>query len=146
MFLPPGWDVDLLLRAQIAIVLSAAANSAEIVRGGMAAIGPGQEEAARAIGLGYWHTMGLVVLPQALRAMIPVFAGLFIVFLKDTSLVVVVGLVDLLGAANLAAGNPAWAGRRIETYVFVGAIYLLMCLSVSRVSRRVEARLARARA
>ena len=138
MCLPPTWDVDLLLRAQIAIIMSAAANSAEIVRGGMAAIGRGQEEAADALGLSYWQSMGFVILPQALRTMVPVFVSMFIIFLKDTSLVVVVGLTDLLGAARLATGNPDWIGRTLETYVFAGALYFLMCYTISRSSRRLE--------
>ena len=135
LFLPSSWDVDLLLRAQIAIVLSAAANSAEIVRGGLAGIGRGQEEAAMALGLGYWRTMGLVLLPQGLRFMVPVFV---IIFLKDTSLVVVVGLFDLLGTATLVAGNPQWTGAKIEAYLFVGTLYFLMCFTISRYSRRLE--------
>jgi general L-amino acid transport system permease protein len=138
MFLPSAWDVDLLLRAQIAVIMSAAANSAEIVRGGMASVGKGQLEAARSIGLGYWKMMGLVILPQALRVMIPVFVSMFIIFLKDTSLVVVIGLFDMLGAATLATGNPDWVGRNFETYLFVAAIYFVMCFSMSRYSRRLE--------
>jgi general L-amino acid transport system permease protein len=138
MCLPPEWDVDLLLRAQIAVILSAAANSAEIVRGGMAAIGKGQTEAADALGLSYWQAMGFVVLPQAVRTMVPVFVSMFIIFLKDTSLVVVVGLTDLLGAARLATGNPDWIGRTMETYVFAGALYFLMCYTISRSSRKLE--------
>ena len=138
MFLPTHWDIDHLLRAQVATILSAAANAAEITRGGMAGIPVGQYEAAKAIGLGYWRVMGLVVLPQALRHMIPVFVSMFIIFVKDTSLVVVVGLFDLLGAARLAAQNPKWIGHDIEAFVFVAAIYFLTCFAVSRYSRRLE--------
>jgi len=140
LFLPPGWNVDLLLRAQVAVIMSAAANSAEIVRGGMAAVGRGQEEAAQSIGLGYWRMMGLIVLPQALRTMIPVFVSMFIIFLKDTSLVVIVGLFDLLGASTLATGNPKWVGKNIEAYVFVAIIYFTMCYLMSRYSRKLEVR------
>jgi general L-amino acid transport system permease protein len=140
MFFPKGWDMDHLLRAQVATIMSAAANSAEITRGGLAAIGKGQVEAAKAIGLNYWRMMGLVVLPQALRYMIPVFVSMFIIFIKDTSLVVVVGLFDLLGAARLAAGNPRWMGRDVESFVFVGLIYFTICFAVSRYSRRLEAK------
>jgi general L-amino acid transport system permease protein len=82
--------------------------------------------------------MGLVILPQALRVMIPVFVSMFIIFLKDTSLVVVIGLFDLLGAATLATGNPDWVARNFETYLFVAAIYFVMCFSMSRYSRRIE--------
>ena len=138
MFLPPGWNIDLLLRAQVAIIMSAAANSAEIVRGGLAGVDKGQEEAAKAIGLGYWRIMGLILLPQALRTMIPVFVSMFIIFLKDTSLVVIVGLFDLLGAGTLATGNPKWVGKNIETYVFVAVIYFIMCYTMSRFSRKLE--------
>ena len=140
MFFPSGWDLDHLLRAQIAVIMSAAANSAEITRGGIAAVGRGQEEAAKAIGLGYWRMMGLVILPQALRHMIPVFVSMFIIFLKDTSLVVVVGLFDLLGAATLATGNPKWVGKTFETYAFVAVIYFTLCFLMSRYSRRLELR------
>lgn len=139
MFLPPGFEIDPLLRVQVAIIIAAAANAAEIVRGGLASIDSGQEEAAYSLGLGYWTTMGLIVLPQALRRMIPVFVNMFISFLKDTSLVVVVGLFDLLGAASLAVGNPDWIGRRIETLVFVAIIYFVMCSIVSRAGRAIEA-------
>ncbi|HTN96880.1 MAG TPA: amino acid ABC transporter permease [Nordella sp.] len=138
MFLPPGLEIDPLLRVQVAIIIAAAANAAEIVRGGLASIDSGQEEAAAALGLGYWTTMSLVVLPQALRRMIPVFVNMFISFLKDTSLVVVVGLFDLLGAASLAVGNPDWIGRRIETLVFVALIYFAMCWIVSRAGQTIE--------
>jgi general L-amino acid transport system permease protein len=138
MFFPRGWDMDHLLRALIATIMSAAANSAEITRGGLAGIGRGQFEAAKAIGLSYWKMMGLVVLPQALRYMIPVFVSMFIIFIKDTSLVVVVGLFDLLGAARLAAANPKWIGKDIESFVFAGLIYFTICFSVSRYSRRLE--------
>ena len=140
MFFPKGWDMDHLLRAQIATIMSAAANSAEITRGGLAAIGRGQLEAAKAIGLNYWKMMGLVVLPQALRHMLPVFVSMFIIFVKDTSLVVVVGLFDLLGAARLAVGNPKWMGKDIESFVFVGLVYFTICFAVSRMSRRLEAK------
>ena len=132
--------MDHVLRAQIATIMSAAANSAEITRGGLAGIGRGQFEAAKAIGLSYWKMMGLVVLPQALRYMIPVFVSMFIIFIKDTSLVVVVGLFDLLGAARLAAANPKWIGRDIESFVFTALIYFSMCFAVSRYSRRLEAK------
>lgn len=140
MFLPPGFEIDPLLRVQVAIIIAAAANAAEIVRGGLASIEPGQEEAAASLGLGYWTTMRLVVLPQALRRMIPVFVNMFISFLKDTSLVVVVGLFDLLGAASLAVGNPDWIGRRVETLVFVALVYFVMCWIVSRAGNVVETR------
>ena len=138
LFLPSNWDIDLLLRVQIAVVMSAAANSAEIVRGGLAGIGRGQKEAAMALGLGYWHTQCLILLPQALRFMVPVFVSMFIVFLKDTSLVIVVGLFDLLGTATLVSGNPQWTGAKIEAYLFVGTLYFLMCFSISQYSRRLE--------
>ena len=82
--------------------------------------------------------MGFIILPQALRTMIPVFVSMFIIFLKDTSLVVIVGLFDLLGACTLATGNPKWIGKNIETYVFVAIIYFIMCYSMSRFSRKLE--------
>jgi general L-amino acid transport system permease protein len=142
IFLPRGWNLDPLLRAQAAIIMSAAANAAEIVRGGLAGLDRGQMEAARALGLRTWFAMRLVVLPQVLRAMIPVFVSMFIIFFKDTSLVVAVGLFDLLGAAGLATANPEWMGRTIETYVFVGLIYFAISFIISRTGRHMEAQLA----
>tara|TARA_E500000178_G_scaffold275633_1_gene274473 strand:+ start:2876 stop:3985 length:1110 start_codon:yes stop_codon:yes gene_type:complete len=140
LFFPMAWDMDHLLRAQIATIMSAAANSAEITRGGLAGVGAGQFEAAKAIGLSYWRMMGIVVLPQALRYMIPVYVSMFIIFLKDTSLVVVVGLFDLLGVARLASQNPKWIGKDIEAFVFVAIIYFIMCYAVSHYSQRLEAK------
>jgi general L-amino acid transport system permease protein len=135
MFLPVGWNIDPMVRVACAIALSASVNAAEIVRSGIASVDPGQSEAARSLGLRYWHVTGLIILPQALRVMLPVFVGMFIIYFKDTSLVVAVGLVDLL----VATGNPKWVGRTIETYVFVGAIYFAFCTAISHVGRRLEA-------
>ncbi len=140
LFLPQGMNLDNVLKAQVGIILFSAAYLAEVVRGGLQGVTRGQEEAADALGLGYWQTMGLVVLPQALRYVIPPLVSTFIALLKDTTLVSIVGLFDLLGMAQQAIGNPRWLGRGIETYVFSGVIYLVLCYSMSRYSRYLEAR------
>lgn len=141
LFLPPGWGIDKLLRAQMALVLFAAAYIAEVVRGGLQAIPRGQLEGAASIGLGYWQQMRLVVLPQALRIVIPPLVGLFISVFKDTSLVVVIGIFDLTQSTKAAMADAAWRGFSLEAYVFVSAIYFVFCYAISRYSRNLEARL-----
>jgi len=139
LFLPEGLSIDKLLRAQIAIVLFAAAYVAETVRGGLQAIGRGQYEAAQSLGLGYWQQMLAVILPQALRYVIAPLTGIFISLFKDTSLVVVIGLFDLTQAAKAAVADAAWHGYSIEAYLFIAAIYFVFCHAMSRYSRRLEA-------
>ena len=138
LFFPPGFHLDKVLRAQVGIILFAAAYLAEVVRGGLQAIPKGQEEAAQALGLSYWQTLVFIVMPQALRIVIPPLVSSFIALLKDTSLVTIVGLIDLLAAANTAAQNPEWLGKIIEAYVFVGLIYWAICFSMSRYSIHLE--------
>jgi general L-amino acid transport system permease protein len=138
LFLPRGWDLDKLVRAQIAIVLFVAAYLCEVVRGGLNAIPRGQLEAARSLGLGAAQAMRFVVLPQALRAVVPPLVNTAIGLFKDTSLVVVIGLLDLTNAAKLAMSDPAWLGAFAEGYLFIGAIYLAFCLALSRLSRSFE--------
>ena len=140
LFFPEGFNLDKVLRAQIGIIMFAAAYQAEVVRGGLQGIPKGQAEAAAALGLSYWKTMGLIVLPQALKIVIPTMVSGAISLLKDTSLVVIIGLFDLLGVANLVLANPIWLGKMFETYVFVAAIYWVMCFSMSRYARRLEIR------
>jgi general L-amino acid transport system permease protein len=144
LFLPEGIDVDKLLRAQVAIILFAAAYLAEVVRAGLQSLPKGQYEAADALGLGYWRTMRLVILPQALHRVIPPLVNTFIALFKDTSLVLIIGIFDLLSAAKTAIVEPAWQGFSVEVYLVVGSIYFVFCFAMSRYSRALEARLSAA--
>lgn len=140
LFFPSGFNVDRVLRAQIGIFMFSAAYLAEVVRGGLQGIPRGQEEAALALGLSYGQTMRLVILPQALRLVIPALVGTFIALLKDTSLVAIIGLFELLGMAIQVVHNPDWLGKLVEAYVFTAAIYWALCFFMSRYSRRLEQR------
>ena len=140
LFLPSGVGIDKLLRAQIALILFAAAYLAEVVRGGLQAIPPGQVEAAHALGLSYWKTTFSVVLPQALRIAVPPLVNTFIGFFKDTSLVLVIGLFDLLSAIKVSLNDPAWAGSAVAAYVFAALVYFLFCFAMSLYSRSFEKR------
>ncbi|HUH88980.1 MAG TPA: amino acid ABC transporter permease [Pusillimonas sp.] len=138
LFLPEGVGIDKLLRAQIAIIMFAAAYIAETVRGGLQAIPKGQYEGAASLGLGYWQTMGTVILPQALTVVIGPLVGIFISLFKDTSLVMIIGIFDLTQAAKVAISDPQWQGFSAEAYVFIGAIYFVFCFAMSRYSRWLE--------
>jgi len=139
LFLPTGMTIDKLLRTQVAFALFAAAYLAEIVRGGLQAIPRGQFEAADSLGLGYWRSTRLIVLPQALAMVIPPLVNTFIGTFKGTSLVIIIGLFDLLGAANAALTDTNWQGGfYIEAYVFTAAIYFTFCFFMSRYSRMLE--------
>ncbi|MDR5682558.1 MAG: amino acid ABC transporter permease [Armatimonadota bacterium] len=138
LFLPEGMRPDRVLRAMAGLVLFSAAYLAENVRGGLAAIPRGQIEAAQALGLRGPLVLGLVVLPQALRTVIPAIVGQFIALFKDTSLVAIVGLVDLLGVARSILAQPRFLGRYVEVYVFVAALYFLFTYVMSYGSRRLE--------
>jgi general L-amino acid transport system permease protein len=141
LFFPEGFGVDKLLRAQIAIILFAAAYLAELVRGGLQAIPKGQYEGADAIGLSYWQQMRLVVLPQSLKVVIAPLVSLFIGVFKDTSLVVIIGIFDLTQSTKAALTDAAWPGFSTEAYVFVAAIYFVFCYSMSKYSQALERRL-----
>jgi len=143
LFLPDAINVDKLLRAQVAIILFAGAYLAEVVRGGLQALPKGQAEGADALGLSYWQKTGLIVLPQALRLVIPPLVNTFIGFFKDTSLVLIIGIFDLLTAAKTAIIEPAWQGFSLEVYIAVGVIYFAFCFAMSRYSQRLEADLNR---
>jgi general L-amino acid transport system permease protein len=143
LILPNGAGIDRLARAVIGLGLCIAAYMAEAVRGGLQAIPPGQAEAASALGLGYWRTTALIVLPQALRISLPALTNEFIALVKNTSLVLIVSIFDLLGIAQAALADPAWVGKTWEAYAFAGAIYWLACFGLSRWSRRVELKGAR---
>ena len=143
LFLPEGITIDKLLRAQIAIIMFAAAYQAEVIRGGLQSIPRGQYEAADALGLGYWRKTGLIILPQALRIVIPPMVNSLIAMFKDTSLVVIIGLYDLMNAAKASVVDPAWRGASLEAYVFVGVIYFLFCFFMSKYSQHLETGFAR---
>jgi len=142
LFLPPGVSIDKLLRAQLAMILFAAAYLAEVVRGGLQAVPAGQEEAAQALGLGYWQRTYYVILPQALRIAIPPLVNTFIGFFKDTSLVVIIGLFDFLTTIKVSLSEPAWTGFGVEAYTFAAFGYFLFCYPMSRYSQRLESRTA----
>lgn len=141
LLLPGHLRIDKVARAMLALVLFSAAYLAENVRGGLQAIPRGQYDAARALGLGSTLTMGLIVLPQALRIVIPPIVGQFIGLFKDTSLVAVIGLLDLFEIGRSILSNPDWLGLRTEIYVFIGAVYWIFSYSMSLASRRLETRL-----
>jgi general L-amino acid transport system permease protein len=138
LFLPAGVSIDKLLRAQLALVLFAAAYLAEVVRGGLQAIPRHQHDAAEALGFTYWKKMGLVVLPQALRLSIPPLVNTFIGFFKDTSLVLIIGLFDLLSTIKVSLQDPAWSGFGVEAYLFACLVYFAFCYAMSAYSRRLE--------
>lgn len=138
LFLPEGMNIDKLLRAQIAIILFAGAYLAEVVRAGLQSLPKGQYEAADAMGLSYWQKTGFIILPQALRTVIPPLVNTFIGFFKDTSLVLIIGIFDLLTAGKTAIVEPAWQGFGVEVYVFVGLIYLVFCFAMSKYSAGLE--------
>jgi len=145
LFLPEGMNIDKLLRAQVAIILFAGAYLAEVVRAGLQALPKGQYEAADALGLSYWNKTGFIILPQALRLVIPPLVNTFIGFFKDTSLVLIIGIFDLLTAGKTAIVEPAWQGFGVEVYVVVGLIYLVFCFAMSKYSQGLEAELNRHR-
>jgi general L-amino acid transport system permease protein len=141
LFLPTGVKIDALLRAQVAIIMFTAAYLAEVIRGGLQAIPKGQYEAGAAIGLGYWQSMRMVILPQAIRAVIPPIVNTFIGMFKDTSLVAIVSLTDLLLATKQAISDPSWRAFFIEGYVFIALIYFAFCFFMSRYSQLLETQL-----
>jgi general L-amino acid transport system permease protein len=143
LFLPAGFTVDGLVRALIGIALFAGAYQAEVIRGGLQAIPRGQAEAASALGLSYWKTTGLIVMPQALRHVIPGLVNSFIALFKDTSLVSIVALFDLLGSLRASFADPNWATPTtlFTGFAFTGMVYFVFCFGMSRYSLFVERRL-----
>ncbi|WP_230534024.1 amino acid ABC transporter permease [Microvirga roseola] len=142
LFMPSGITVDKLLRAQIAIVIFAAAYIAEAVRGGLQAIPRGQYEAANAMGLHYWQAMRLIVLPQALKVSIPPLVNISIGFFQDTTLVTIIGLLDFLTTVRTAMQDPAWVGIAVmEGYIFAAVVYLVLSYGMGAYSRFLERRL-----
>ncbi|WP_413701660.1 amino acid ABC transporter permease [Psychromonas sp. KJ10-10] len=138
LFFSDGIDFDKLLRALIGITLFQATYIAEVVRGGLQAIPKGQYEATESLGLGYWQGMVLIILPQALKISIPNLVGSFISLFKDTTLVLIIGLFDILAMVTLTTSDTNWLGYEIEGYVFVTLIYWVICFSMSQYSKSIE--------
>ncbi|MEW6670580.1 MAG: amino acid ABC transporter permease [Thermodesulfobacteriota bacterium] len=138
LFLPQGVTVNKILRAQVAIILFTAAYIAEVVRGGLQGMSRGQYEAAESLGLNYYLTMRLIILPQALKIVIPPSVSILISAFKDTSLVVIIALYDLLKTTQSRLSDPKWMGFSAEAYIFVALIYFLCCFFMSNYSRRLE--------
>ena len=143
LFLPEGITINKILRAQAAIILFTAAYIAEVVRGGLQAMERGQYEAAESIGLNYFLTMRLIILPQALKIVIPPTVQQLISAFKDTSLVVIIALFDLLKTSQTVLSNPEWMGFSREAYIFVAILYFLGCFSMANYSRKLEKELSR---
>jgi general L-amino acid transport system permease protein len=141
LFLPEGVTINNILRAQVAIILFTAAYIAEVVRGGLQAIGSGQYEAAQSLGLNYYQQMRLIILPQALKIVIPPTVGILVSAFKDTSLVVIIGLFDLLKTTQSTLSDPQWMGFSVEAYLFIAMIYFAGCFSMSHYSRELEKQL-----
>jgi general L-amino acid transport system permease protein len=143
LFLPQGTTVDKLLRALVGVTLFESAYMAEVIRGGLQALPRGQYEAASALGLNYWKSMSLIILPQAVKYVIPGIVGNFISLFKDTSLVAIVGLFDLLNTVQSALGDQDWLSPNltITGYFFAGLVFWIFCFSMSRYARFLERRL-----
>ncbi len=138
LFLPEGVTINKIIRAQAAIIMFTAAYVAEVVRGGLQAMPKGQYEAADSIGLNYVQTMRLIILPQALKIVIPPTVSILISAFKDTSLVVIIALYDLLKTTQSTLSNPKWMGFSTEAYLFVALIYFICCYFMSTWSRKLE--------
>jgi general L-amino acid transport system permease protein len=141
LFLPEGTNFNKLLRALIGIVMFQSAYMAEVIRGGLQAIPKGQYEAASALGLSYWKSMGLIILPQALKLVIPGIVNTFIALFKDTTLVLIIGLFDILQTVNSAIVDPAWPQVSTEGFVFAGFVFWIFCFTMSRYSIALELKL-----
>lgn len=138
LFLPEGVVINKILRAQVAIILFTAAYIAEVVRGGLQGMDKGQYEAAESLGLNYLQTMRLIILPQALKIVIPPSVSILISAFKDTSLVVIIALYDLLKTTQTTLTDPKWMGYSAEAYIFVALIYFVCCFFMSNFSRKLE--------
>ncbi len=138
LFLPEGVSINSILRAQVAIILFTAAYIAEVVRGGLQGMNKGQYEAADSLGLNYYQTMRLIILPQALKIVIPPSVSILISAFKDTSLVVIIALYDLLKTTQSTLQDPHWMGFSAEAYIFLSIIYFICCFYLSNFSRKLE--------
>jgi len=143
LFMPQGTTVDKLLRALVGVTLFSSAYLAEVVRGGLQALPRGQYEAASALGLSYWKSMGLIILPQAIKHVIPGIVNSFIALFKDTSLVSIVGIFDLLNTVQAASSDINWASptQAITGYLFAAMVFWIFCFAMSRYSIFMERRL-----
>lgn len=141
IFLPEGMTVERVVRAMVGFIAFTAAYLAEVVRGGLQAIGHGQSEAAEALGLNTFQVLWLIILPQALRSVIPALVGQFVTLFKDTSLVAIIGLLELAGIATSVISQQEFLGRQTEVLVFIAAIYFVCCYAMTYASRRLEKRL-----
>jgi general L-amino acid transport system permease protein len=140
-FLPPGTTFDLLLRVLIMVTLFSSAYIAEVIRGGLQALPKGQIEAADAMGLKYWQSMRLIILPQALKISIPGIVNTFIGLYKDTTLVIIIGLFDPLGVGRASLADTKWQGLSTEVYVFVAIFFFVSCFAMARYSLYLEKKL-----
>ncbi|MBK0329674.1 amino acid ABC transporter permease [Rhodobacteraceae bacterium F11138] len=140
-FLPPGTNFDLILRVMIMMTLFAAAYMAEVIRGGLAALPKGQYEGADSLGLNYWQAQRLIIMPQALKISIPGIVNTFIGIFKDTTLVSIIGLFDVIGLASAIRADTAWNGIYWELFAFIGALFFVVCFSMSRYSMYLERKL-----
>ena len=138
LFLPEGITINKIFRAQVAIILFTAAYIAEVVRGGLQAMPKGQYEAAESMGLNYYQMMRLVILPQALKIVIPPTVGVLITAFKDTSLVAIIALYDLLRTSQSTLSDPRWMGFSTEAYIFIALIYFIFCYAMASYSRKLE--------
>jgi general L-amino acid transport system permease protein len=141
LFMPEGFVLNKLVQVIIAVILFNACYMAEIIRAGLQAIPKGQSEGAHTIGLGYWGTMGLIIMPQALKHMIPNIVGNFIGLLKDTTLVSIIGLFDILGMLRSISKDVPWLGLHKEPLIFGAIIFFIICFSMSKYSRHLEVKL-----
>ncbi|MBE9476671.1 MAG: amino acid ABC transporter permease, partial [Proteobacteria bacterium] len=141
LFMPEGFVLNKLVQVIIAVVLFNACYMAETVRAGLQAIPKGQAEGAHTIGLGYWGTMGLIIMPQALKHMIPNIVGSFIGLLKDTTLVSIIGLFDILGMLRSISKDVPWLGLHKEPLIFGAILFFIICFAMSKYSRHLEVKL-----
>ncbi|MBY6137311.1 amino acid ABC transporter permease [Leisingera sp. XS_AS12] len=141
IFLPPGTNFDIILRVMIMMTLFSAAYMAEVIRGGLAALPRGQYEGADSLGLNYWQAQRLIIMPQALKISIPGIVSTFIGIFKDTTLVSIIGLFDVIGLASAIRADTAWNGIYWELFAFIAALFFVVCFSMSRYSMYLERRL-----
>ena len=141
LFLPEGVSLSKVLRAMIGVALFWAAYMAEAIRGGLQSVPRGQYEAGQAIGLSYWKSTVFIILPQALKAALPGIMNTIISLVKDTTLLLLIGIFELLGIVQAAAADPQWLGNYVEGYVFVALVFFVICFGMSRYSQSLERKL-----
>ncbi|WP_372571688.1 amino acid ABC transporter permease [Ruegeria jejuensis] len=141
LFLPPGTNFDIILRVMIMMTLFSAAYMAEVIRGGLAALPRGQYEGADSLGLNYWQAQRLIIMPQALKISIPGIVSTFIGIFKDTTLVSIIGLFDVIGLSSAIRADTAWNGIYWELFAFIGFLFFVVCFGMSRYSMYLERKL-----